>query len=363
MENSKPFLFMLTILLIQLIPLVVAQDSSTTPTATSSALAQTYTIQVGIDHKFKPEVTQAEAGDLIKFEFFPTNHSVVRAEYEFPCIPYEMTGRGKVGFFSGFRPVDAILPDPPSWTLQINDTDPIFFYCSAPGSCIGYGMVGVINPSANTSLENQRQLAMDSAYMLNPGEPFPPEATLSPLPSVSSTGSSSLASSTTPTSATPTTATSGTDAAMTTSKPVLSKGAIAGIAVGAVTVLALAAALFFFIGRSRTLKQEVNQRSSTTNLPQSPHMWQNHSIFSPKSNMMNESSRNSAVAPPSGSIYQNFGSLNGQGESKAEYYVGAGENGYLRRDTRSPESEFGYAGGRPGRTRQATYALDLWKVC
>jgi plastocyanin len=79
------------------------------PSATSSAPAQTHTISVGIDHKFKPDITQAEVGDIISFQFFPPNHSVVRAEYEFPCIPYEMTGRGKTGFFSGFRPVDAIL--------------------------------------------------------------------------------------------------------------------------------------------------------------------------------------------------------------------------------------------------------------
>jgi hypothetical protein len=42
---------------------------------------------------------------------------------------------------------DLILNEqPPSWTIRINDTGPIFFYCSAPGSCIKYGMVGVINP-------------------------------------------------------------------------------------------------------------------------------------------------------------------------------------------------------------------------
>jgi hypothetical protein len=79
------------------------------PSATSSAPAQTHTISVGIDHKFQPDVTQAEIGDIINFQFFPPNHSVVRAEYGFPCIPYEMTGRGKTGFFSGFHPVDAIL--------------------------------------------------------------------------------------------------------------------------------------------------------------------------------------------------------------------------------------------------------------
>src|ERR1700749_4188855 len=94
----------------------------------------------------KPEILQANVCDTINFQFFPLNHSVVRAEYNYPCIPYEMTGKGKVGFFSGFHPVDAILDNPPNWTIQINNNDPIFFYCSAPGACIEYQMVGVINP-------------------------------------------------------------------------------------------------------------------------------------------------------------------------------------------------------------------------
>jgi hypothetical protein len=53
---------------------------------------------------------------------------------------------GKQGFFSGMVAVDAILPDPPTWQIRVNDTAPIFFYCSAPGSCIDWQMVGVINP-------------------------------------------------------------------------------------------------------------------------------------------------------------------------------------------------------------------------
>lgn len=56
-----------------------------------------------------------------------------------------------MGFFGGFHPVDAILADPPSWSVRINDSDPIFVYCSAPGSCINYGMVAVINPVSTLS--------------------------------------------------------------------------------------------------------------------------------------------------------------------------------------------------------------------
>lgn len=39
--------------------------------------------------------------------FYPQNHSVARAEFGFPCIPYENTGPNKVGFWSGFQPISA----------------------------------------------------------------------------------------------------------------------------------------------------------------------------------------------------------------------------------------------------------------
>lgn len=31
---------------------------------------------------------------------------MARAEFGYPCIPYENTGPGKIGFWSGFEPVD-----------------------------------------------------------------------------------------------------------------------------------------------------------------------------------------------------------------------------------------------------------------
>jgi hypothetical protein len=172
----------------------------------------------------------------IEFNFYPANHSVVRAEYGFPCIPYEMTGNDKVGFFSGFNAVDKVLDNPPKYSIKINDTNPIFFYCSAPGSCITYGMVGTINPNASTSISTQRQGARDSAYMLNPGEPFPAE---SPLPSnlPSSTSIPSVGG----------------------HKSGLEAGAIAGIVVAALGVILLGALVFFFWGRSKTLKDEVDR--------------------------------------------------------------------------------------------------------
>jgi hypothetical protein len=176
----------------------------------------------------------------IEFNFYPANHSVVRAEYGFPCIPYEMTGNNKVGFFSGFNAVDKVLDDPPKYSLKINDTNPIFFYCSAPGSCITYAMVGTINPNTTTSISTQQQKARDSAYMLNPGEPFPAE---SPLPSnlPSSTSIPSVGG----------------------HKSGLGTGAIVGVVVAALGVILLGASALFFWRRSKTLKDEVERKRSS----------------------------------------------------------------------------------------------------
>ncbi|KAH8728955.1 hypothetical protein GQ44DRAFT_768822 [Phaeosphaeriaceae sp. PMI808] len=232
-------------------------DTSSTvsnhPSSTSSAAAQTHTIQVGLaDHKFKPEVTEAQVGDTVEFRFYPTNHSIVRAEYGYPCIPYEMTGPNKNGFFSGFNAIDKVIDDPPKYTVKINDTLPIFFYCSATGSCINYAMVGVINANSSTPISTQQQLARDSAYMLNPGEPFPPE---SPLASHPPNASHTFA---------------------TSKKYDMSPGAIAGIVVAGAAVLVLAALLFFFWGRTKSLKDEVKRNhsrssSATYILPSSAH--------------------------------------------------------------------------------------------
>lgn len=185
-------------------------------------------------------MTLANVGDTIEFQFYPTNHSVIRSEYGYPCVPYEDTGVDKVGFFSGFKPVDAILSEPPSFSLLVNDSNPIFFYCGAPGSCIEHQMVGVINPNASTSLQQQKQDAKDSSFMLLPGEPWPSEAN-DPFTTTASTHA-------------PTTTSTSAPAATTSSSHLhshsgLSGGAIAGIVIGAAAVTLGAAVALFLCGR------------------------------------------------------------------------------------------------------------------
>lgn len=101
----------------------------------------------------------------VEFTFYPTNHSVVKADFRQPCIPYNMVHPGEeicreplssshpssVSFcyqapyysmaghpesdlqpllvFSGpIEQLHGTENPPPTWTLEVNSTDPVFFY-------------------------------------------------------------------------------------------------------------------------------------------------------------------------------------------------------------------------------------------
>ncbi|KIW75170.1 hypothetical protein Z517_11942 [Fonsecaea pedrosoi CBS 271.37] len=266
---------------------VVAQDTTSTvtdflstettsPTSTSTQPI-TVTIAVGNGgHTFIPDVVQVSPGNYVEFDFYPLNHSVVRAEYMYPCIPYELTGVDKVGFYSGFHPVDAILSDPPKWTVLINDTEPIFYYCGAPNSCIGYQMVGVINPNSSTSIQAQKQYAADSSFMLLPGENWPDEedpfattSTSTATATATSTVTTSTASSTSASTAGATT----TPAASGSGHSGLSTGAIAGIAVGGAAAVIAAAVILYLCGRrSKSKKNKEEAGGASLPGPSTPAM-------------------------------------------------------------------------------------------
>ena len=110
-------------------------------------------------------------------------------------------------------------------------------------------MVGVINPNASTSLSLQKELAQNSTFMLQPGEPWPAESTPDPFSTgaAASTPTSTSSSSSSPTQ-TAASATSSAAVAASHSSG-LSGGAIAGIAIGAAAVAILAAALLYMCGR------------------------------------------------------------------------------------------------------------------
>lgn len=54
-------------------------------------------------------IYSSEADRTTEYRFYPQNHSVARAAFgPNPCIPYEDTGAGLIGFWSGFRPTAVV---------------------------------------------------------------------------------------------------------------------------------------------------------------------------------------------------------------------------------------------------------------
>ncbi|KAI1413041.1 hypothetical protein F5Y13DRAFT_162361 [Hypoxylon sp. FL1857] len=245
-------------------------ESDSTAAATESSAAATYTVTVGLQHDFEPDTIQANPGDTIRFNFYPKNHSVVRADFKKPCIPWELTQDPSESFFSGPVEQDTLQSPIPSWDLKVNTTDPVFFYCSAPDSCIKWGMVGVINPNETFTLDIQKEFVANSTFQLSPGEEFPDES----LPS--STATSSSAPTTTPTDSADSGSGSGGS---------LSSGAIAGIAIGGAAVVAIIGALIYLCGRKGGIEKgyrrstmaggappPIIEASYNDNLPKSPPM-------------------------------------------------------------------------------------------
>jgi hypothetical protein len=129
---------------------------------------------------------------------------------------------------------------------------------------------------------------------------------------------------------------SGTRAPDTQSHAPLSTGAIVGISLAGTLIVTLAAALFFFIGRSRSLKQEIRRRDSTISPRPSSALYQHHLFLSPHGDIITSpspSSRNSAAV---------FAPHDGYGrDAAAEYWYGA-EGPPVRNGTASPGPDWRY---------------------
>ncbi|KPM45995.1 hypothetical protein AK830_g512 [Neonectria ditissima] len=216
-------------------------EESATGTSTGTGIT-THTVAVGASgHKFTPDEIEADVGDIIEWRFYPTNHWVIRGDFDYPCIPYDYIGTDRTGFSSGSQTVQAITDDGPRFRVRVNNTDPIFFYCGAPGSCVRYHMMGVVNPSKNTTLDEWLDKANDVDYQLRPGDPWPTEDGFeTPTDAIGrETGGSSNDNDNSDDDND-----SGSGGG---SK--LSGGAIAGIAIGGAAVLLLAGGLLYLCGR------------------------------------------------------------------------------------------------------------------
>jgi len=147
-------------LLLSLLPLALAQygdsgsaatttaSSAGTATTTAAAISGVTTVKVSNangDLTFTPDNFTAPVGQVIEFLFYPKTHSVAQAAFATPCEPLA----NNTGFFSGgFTTASGTNAD--VFTITVNDTKPIWFYCGYPTHCEA-GMVGVINPPADGS--------------------------------------------------------------------------------------------------------------------------------------------------------------------------------------------------------------------
>jgi len=140
-----------------------------TASSTSTAPATTHTIAVGNSNgslTYNPPNISASVGDIVRYSFMPKNHSVTQSSFQQPCVPLGAS-ENIAGIWSGFNPVSDNETDRPYFDILINDTKPIWFYCSQTNHCM-HGMVGSINAevTGNATFAQFQTLAMNSGISL-----------------------------------------------------------------------------------------------------------------------------------------------------------------------------------------------------
>jgi plastocyanin len=119
---------------------------SPTPTSASPS-GKTIEVTVGGpgNLSFSPSRVSANPGDTVKFTFNVKNHTVTQSSFSAPCVPLtDKTTGSRNGFDSGYMPVGSDATNPPTYSITINDTTPIWAYCAQGNHC-GSGMVFAVN--------------------------------------------------------------------------------------------------------------------------------------------------------------------------------------------------------------------------
>jgi plastocyanin len=94
----------------------------------TTASAANFQVQVGGSAlEFQPNMVMANPGDTVSFVFLPKNHTVTQSSFAAPCK--FLAG----GVDSGFQPVAANAAQVPSFTVTVNSTAPLWFYCRQTG--------------------------------------------------------------------------------------------------------------------------------------------------------------------------------------------------------------------------------------
>jgi len=141
---------------------VFSNPSSTTSASSSTSTSADHKVTVGGPNGlvYTPSNITANPGDTVTFQFMATNHTATQSSFAVPCGKLALTSTsGQVGFDSGFMPPGA-SSTPPTFTIQVNDTKPIWVYCRQSGHC-GKGMVFSVNaPSTGNTFDAFKAAAM-----------------------------------------------------------------------------------------------------------------------------------------------------------------------------------------------------------
>ncbi|VUC34897.1 unnamed protein product [Clonostachys rosea] len=97
----------------------------------------------------EPREVVAELGDYIEWHFWSGTHEISRGDYDHPCFPFEDFHPDGQGFSSGEKVVESSGQD-----LQLNESEPVFFYSRNNDDCSEHRMVGVINPTEEKNLQS-----------------------------------------------------------------------------------------------------------------------------------------------------------------------------------------------------------------
>jgi plastocyanin len=126
------------------VPPVVSSTSTSTSASVPVPSSKDHKVIVGGPGTlaFTPSNITAQAGDTITFEFRQKNHTVTASSFEDPCRAS--------GFDSGYRAVGDGASNFPTYTVQVNDTKPIWAFCRQGTHCTS-GMVFAVNADESSA--------------------------------------------------------------------------------------------------------------------------------------------------------------------------------------------------------------------
>jgi hypothetical protein len=123
-------------------PQTSTTSTSSPPSSTGTPNGTIHSVIVGADGKliYKDNQVIANIGDIIRFDFNSTNHTVTQSSFLEPCKP--LAGGFNTGFnqFNPTGKTGIIFRD-----FKVEVSTPLWFYCAQKGHC-QKGMVLGVNP-------------------------------------------------------------------------------------------------------------------------------------------------------------------------------------------------------------------------